>query len=309
MPDAINSYDVANALERAVNDLAGRVSTIWLSFVAFSDTLRRQHPTSRPGSFSCKTTISSPDHQYRPAAGRLAVLLPLVFAIYHVYVLLQVVLLARTAAAYNETLDAGVANPADNTRMRQRLANTLFGQLFAGSPRERRGILGALLRVMVIVTVAVAPPLVLFVFELKFLPYHSSFVTWSHRGLIAFDLLAVLLLWAGAVNANRDIALHWLLRDWKSAIAALLIVVSCGLISFPGEPHATWTRLVNKTSRGSVPTPSWLDYFRGISTGSRWPARILSMTISWTRSWPRSKRRPRPSLGRASAAATCGDAI
>ena len=70
-------------------------------------------------------------------------------------------------------------NPADNARLRQRLANTLFGQLFAGSPRERRGILGALLRVMVIVTLAVAPPLVLFVFELKFLPYHSGFVTWS----------------------------------------------------------------------------------------------------------------------------------
>ena len=242
MPDAINSYDV-NALERAVNDSAGRVSTIWLSFVAFSAYLAAAASNVTPRQLFLQDTIKLPTINIDLPLVASAVLLPLVFVIYHVYVLLQVVLLARTAAAYNETLDTGVANPADNTRMRQRLANTLFGQLFAGSPRERRGILGALLRVMVIVTVAVAPPLVLFVFELKFLPYHSSFVTWSHRGLIAFDLLAVLLLWAGAVNANRDIALHWLLRDWKSAIAALLILLACGLVTFPGEPHATWTRI------------------------------------------------------------------
>jgi len=244
MADGINPYDV-NALERAVNDSAGRVSTIWLSFVAFSAYLAAAASMITHRQIFLQEPIKLPTINIDLPLVASAVLLPLVFVIYHVYVLLQVVLLARTAAAYNEALDAVAMNPADNARVRQRLANTLFGQLFAGSPRERRGILGVLLRVMVIVTLAVAPPLVLFVFELKFLPYHSGFISWGHRGLIAFDLLAVLLLWAGAVNANRDIALHWLLRDWKSAIAALLILLACGLVTFPGEPHATWTRLVN----------------------------------------------------------------
>src|SRR6185312_3575864 len=123
MPDAINSYDV-NALERAVNDSAGRVSTIWLSFVAFSAYLAAAASNVTPRQLFLQDTIKLPTINIDLPLVASAVLLPLVFVIYHVYVLLQVVLLARTAAAYNETLDTGVANPADNTRMRQRLANT-----------------------------------------------------------------------------------------------------------------------------------------------------------------------------------------
>jgi hypothetical protein len=32
--------------------------------------------------------------------------------------------------------------PEENASLRQRLANTLFAQIFAGSPREREGWLG-----------------------------------------------------------------------------------------------------------------------------------------------------------------------
>ena len=47
------------------------------------------------------------------------------------------VLLGRTAAAYNEAVDKAVKLPPENASVRQRLANTLFAQIFAGSPRER----------------------------------------------------------------------------------------------------------------------------------------------------------------------------
>jgi hypothetical protein len=47
--------------------------------------------------------------------------------------------LGRTAAAHNETVDKAVGLAPENALMRQRLANTLFAQIFAGSPREREG--------------------------------------------------------------------------------------------------------------------------------------------------------------------------
>jgi hypothetical protein len=121
-------------------------------------------------------------------------------------------------------------------RVRQRLANTLFAQLFAGSPREREGVLGWLLRAMTWITLSVAPVFVLLVFELRFLPYHSALVTWTHRILIVLDLLAILLLWAGAVNVQRDVALRSLLHDWKTALgAALIVLVACCVLTSPGE--------------------------------------------------------------------------
>jgi hypothetical protein len=63
-------------------------------------------------------------------------LAPLLFVIFHVYVLVQVLLLARTAAVYNEAVERTFPATSDRTRVRQRLANTLFAQIFAGSPES-----------------------------------------------------------------------------------------------------------------------------------------------------------------------------
>ena len=68
-------------------------------------------------------------------------LAPILFVIFDADVLIQVILLARTAAAYNEAIEkASIGNPDDAALVRQRLANTLFAQIFAGSPRERDGL-------------------------------------------------------------------------------------------------------------------------------------------------------------------------
>jgi hypothetical protein len=82
-------------------------------------------------------------------------LAPILFVIFHAYVLLQVLLLGRTAAAYNEAVEHTIKVAADNVRVRQRLANTLFAQIFAGSPRERDGWLGWLLKAMAWITLAI----------------------------------------------------------------------------------------------------------------------------------------------------------
>lgn len=131
--------------------------------------------------------------------------------------------------------------------MRQRLANTLFAQLFAGSSREREGALGWLLSGMAWVTLAIAPVGVLIIFEIKFLPYHHAVVTWTHRGLIAFDLLAVLLLWASAVRAREGIGWRSLTYYRMMQFAAFVVFVLSNLfITFPGEPGRYWTTFVFK---------------------------------------------------------------
>jgi uncharacterized protein YjbI with pentapeptide repeats len=256
MADAkIDSFDIG-ALERAVNDSAGRVSGIWLSFVAFSAYLAASASMISHRQIFLEEPVKLPTINIEVPLVASAILLPLLFVIYHIFVLLQVVLLARTADAYNEAIEHGVAEAPDRTRIRQRLANTLFAQLFAGSPREREGVLGWLLRSMAWITLAIAPVCVLMVFEIKFLPYHSAAVTWTHRGLVMLDVLAVLFLWAGAVDPRRNIGWRPVVQAWKTTAGAMAIVLaSCLLLTFPGEPGRFWMAYIAPSDQSANDIP------------------------------------------------------
>jgi uncharacterized protein YjbI with pentapeptide repeats len=293
MADNLDPFDVG-ALESSVNNSAGQVSAVWLGFVAFSAYLAAAVSNISHRQLFLEDTIKLPTINIDLPLVASAVLLPAIFVIYHIYVLLQVVLLARTAAAYNDAVEHAIPDLGDRSRVRQRLANTLFAQMFAGSPREREGLLGMLLRVMAWVTLVIAPPLVLLVFQVKFLPYHSAAVTWIHRGLIVLDILAVLLLWASAIGPHRDITLRSLMRDskavldalwtcargprrgaawrslvhdWSTALGSVLIVattivLSCVVITFPGELNRMWMRHLGSLDSWDAELPQcWTPAF------------------------------------------------
>src|SRR5690349_8513029 len=166
--DKFDPYDV-NALERSVNDSAARVSTIWISFLIFALYLVVAAGTITHRQLFLEDPVKLPVLNIDLPLWGFFFLAPILFVILHAYVLLQVLLLGRTAAAYNTAVDRAVRPPTGNASVRQRLANTLFAQIFAGSPRERDGVLGWMLRLMAWITLAIAPVLVLLVFQFKFL--------------------------------------------------------------------------------------------------------------------------------------------
>ena len=189
MADAkkIDPFDV-EALEKSLNDSATRVSTIWISFLIFALYLLVAAATVDHRHLLLAEPIRLPILNIDLPLWGFFFLAPIQLVIFHVYVLLQVLLLGRTAAAYNEALQKTGIAPEENAAMRQRLANTLFAQIFAGSPREREGWLGWLMRAMAWITLAIAPILILLAFQFAFLPYHSHLVTWMHRLLILLEL-------------------------------------------------------------------------------------------------------------------------
>ena len=234
--EKLDAFDVP-ALERSLNDSATRVSTIWVSFLIFALYLVVSAGTVTHRQLLLEDPVKLPVLNIDLPLYGFFFLAPILFVTFHVYVLLQVLLLGRTAAAYNEAVDKAVKPPTQNASVRQRLANTLFAQIFAGSPRERGGPLGALLKAMAWVTIAIAPVLVLFVFQFKFLPYHSHFVTWTHRLLIFIELATVFMLWPLVLDPQMDIAWHRVVRQPITlATVALFVVVSLCLATFPGEP-------------------------------------------------------------------------
>lgn len=246
MPGPFNPIDV-EALERSVNDSAVRVSTIWVSFLIFALYLVVAAGTVTHRQLMLEDPVKLPALNIDLPLVGFFFLAPILFVIFHAYVLVQVLLLARTAATYNEALERSIIVASDRARARQRLANTLFAQIFAGSPREREGLLGAFLRLMAWITLAIAPVLVLLTFQVKFLPYHSSFVTWTLRVLIALDLLGVLLLWPCVLDARRNVTWRRLAQQPAALFTSLLLVLFAGLtVTFPGEPHTDWLRFGKK---------------------------------------------------------------
>jgi hypothetical protein len=195
----VDAFDV-EALEKSLNDSATRVSTIWISYLLFGlyliiaagNVTHRQLLLEEP----IKLPVLNVD---LPLIG-FFFLTPILFVAIHAYVLIQAILLSRTASAYNEALARYDLVASAEARVRQRLANTLFAQLFAGSPRERLGLLGWLLNIIAWATLTIAPVLVLFTFELRFLPFHSPQATWGHRCLLANS--GVMTLLRGTSNLN-----------------------------------------------------------------------------------------------------------
>ena len=237
-------------IERAVNNSAVRLSAIWITYLVFGLYLAVAVGNITPRQLFVAKSFKLPVLNIELPLLGFFFLAPILFVIIHAYVLLQLVLLSHTAATYNEAVDYQFKTQVDRRRIRQRLANTLFAQLFAGSPREREGLLGALLRAIAWLLLVFFPLILLFGFELKFLPFHSHVVTWCHRCLIAADLVLLLLLWKGALNPQIDVSWHNLTSSRRDSVAAALTVLVCFLLpTFPREFDANWTRFHTTASQ------------------------------------------------------------
>lgn len=100
----------------------------------------------------------------------------------------------------------------------------------------------------------------LVLFQFKFLPYHSHPITWTIRLLIVLDLIAVLVLWRAARRPSHNLTWRLRLQGWMAWLcAAALAAFSWVALTFPGEPHAHWTRF-------EVDDPLW-------QTMQGWPGR------------------------------------
>ena len=125
MVDKIDPFDV-EVLETSLNDSATRVSALWISFLIFGLYLVIAAGTVTHRQLFLEDPVKLPDLNIDLPLVGFFFLAPILFVIFHTYVLLQVLLLGRTAAAYNEAVEHTIKVAADNARVRQRLANTLF---------------------------------------------------------------------------------------------------------------------------------------------------------------------------------------
>ena len=243
---SIEPYDISG-LERAVNDTAVRTSGLWLSFLSFVTYLAITVGTVTHRMLFLANDIKLPLLNAELPLEGFFLIAPALLLIFHFYLLLQFVALDRRIVAYNEALRRANLDSDNQVPLRRRLDSFVLVQLLAGPPDERKGVFALTSRLMIVITVVIAPVLVLVLTQLTFLPYHYEVVTWCHRLAILVDLAIVWIVWPlifrhSGPSLTRD---RWRLADrhylsyWRYAIVVVcsvfIVAFSMLIATYPGE--------------------------------------------------------------------------
>jgi uncharacterized protein YjbI with pentapeptide repeats len=222
-------------LQKAVNDASSRTTALWVSFMTFAAYLIVAAGSVNHLALFRETAIRLPVLNADLPLVAFFAIAPLFLILFHFYLFLNLVTLARRIATYNSVLVAAVPEEDDRNLLRSRLDTFLVVQLLSKPSKSRTGINVWLLYIVVWITLVGLPILILLQFQLTFLPYHLSFVTWIHRFFIVADLALIWFFWFAIYRRGE---LHFpKLGVHPAALGGSLAVIGTSLVvvAYPGE--------------------------------------------------------------------------
>jgi uncharacterized protein YjbI with pentapeptide repeats len=248
-PNSERLAHIANdleAIQKSVADASSVSTGLWLSylFVLFYFAVAAGAVTHTD--LLLETPVKLPFLNIQLPLRAFFFLSPLIFIVMHTYTLIHIVFLARKAVRFHnrlyEEFPGGAKSPNSSIRdgLRQQLPSNIFVQFLAGPVESRISAFGYLLKIVAWTTLVFGPVALLLLFQIQFLAYHHSPITWVHRAAVMTDLLIIWWLWRKIVGGRVDSG-HW--SAWKmrvKASIALMAGASAALFSwtvatFPGE--------------------------------------------------------------------------
>src|SRR5262245_36939423 len=193
------------ALEKAVNDAAGRASNLWISFVFFATLIAITTGTVAHKHLLLELPLKLPVLNVELPLTGYFFAVPLFFVVFHFYMFLQLDGLAAKVGQYNVVLRGEHARADDRLLLRQRLDSFIFAQVLVGARDRREGRIGRLNRAVAWITMVALPIGTLLLLQLIFLPYHHELMTWWLRLCVLADLGLVWFFWARVRGAD-DVA-------------------------------------------------------------------------------------------------------
>jgi uncharacterized protein YjbI with pentapeptide repeats len=176
----------------SVNGSAERFQTLWFSFLGLTLYLAIAALATTHRNLLLGEAQTLPILNIKVELLPFYVIAPLFYLVFHFYLLMMLLLLARTAAEFDKLLRTTHTDEADRERYRAKVDNALFLQLLVGMKGERSGVNAFLLGLIALITIVLAPLATLILMQMMFLPYHDFRITWWHRGLIVADLALIL---------------------------------------------------------------------------------------------------------------------
>jgi uncharacterized protein YjbI with pentapeptide repeats len=234
---AIEPKDL-DKLQSALNDAAGKAAVLWTTFVTFELYLLIAFGSVTHRNLFLEDPIKLPLFNVDLPLIGFFLVAPAVLVIFHFYVFLQLLGLARKARDYDRVLREAAPAAPDRQLLRQRLDSFLVLQFLAGPTEQRAGFSGLSLRLIAWITLVGGPVLILLQGQLIFLPYHAVWITWFQRIAILIDFAVIWYFWNTVRSEDTAIFSRLPSLAWQlvGGIATVLIVVfSICLATFPGE--------------------------------------------------------------------------
>jgi uncharacterized protein YjbI with pentapeptide repeats len=241
------------AVQASVNDASSRVAGLWISFLTFSAYLSITVGSVTHEMMLKELAIKLPILSVELPVFAFFVIAPFFFLLFHFYLFLQILMLVRKINGYNKVLHERVADPEDRNAFRRRLDTFLIVQFMCGMEHEKKELSDSLLRLVAWITLVGAPVLLLLQFQLVFLPYHSGFATWIHRGVIIADLLMIWAFWFALYSPDGEIRFPPLRRHLYALVASSLVCVfSIFVMTYFGEPIGRMSPVADYFFHGPV---------------------------------------------------------
>ena len=221
-------------LLKAANEASGKAFALWITFltvgiylaIAIGTTTQLQLLLAGP----VKLPLLGVDMPLFAFYG----FAPPMFVVLHLYVLMQLYLLARLLRRFDDDLRAADMIEQDRWRVRDQLDKFVFTQFLIGAPQD--GVVRLFLRAVVSLSFVVGPIILLVGFQLRFLPYHSVPVTYAHRATLLLDIVLLALIWPRISGGSRLPRNRCALGRLAAAgLGVVLVAFSVLVATVPGE--------------------------------------------------------------------------
>jgi uncharacterized protein YjbI with pentapeptide repeats len=224
-------------LQKALNDVAGKASVLWTTFVTFQLYLAIAFGSVTHRDLFLETPIKLPLLNVDLPLVGFFVVAPMVLVLFHFYVFLQLLGLATKAKDYNTLLASEAPVASDRQYLRQRLDAFPILQFLAGPRDQRTGFRGFSLGLMAWITLVGTPILILLQGQVTFLPYHREWIVWLQRVAVLIDLALIWYFWIN-LRSDGDPINEVLRKAWMclgGAGTLCVVIFSIDLALFPAE--------------------------------------------------------------------------
>ena len=240
LPDFAKKASDLEEIKKAVEDAASVSGALWFSylFVLFYFAVAAGAVTHADLFF--ENPVRLPILSVDLPLLAFFFLAPILFVIIHAYILVHLVMLTDKAKRYHQALHQQIEDDAIRDGLRRQLPSNVFVQFLAGAPETREGPFGWMLRAIGWTTLVIGPVLLLLLIQIQFLPFHNSFITWTHRLALLADLFLIWWLWrrimsGREVDGPRSRQLSRLSTTLGVTLSACALIASWALATFPGE--------------------------------------------------------------------------
>lgn len=194
----VNPYSLLDALNAA----SARSSTLWLIFLALMAYLLVTVAAVTHSDLLLDSGVALPILQVRLDLSRFFLFAPAIFALLHLGLVAQFVLLARKALEFDAALRLLESTDLRTHPLRLDLDSFFFVQAVAGPERSR--LVSGFLNGIGWLTLVVFPLMLLLYIQVAFLPFHDATITAVQQGIVLADIALLVLLGVFLMRAETS---------------------------------------------------------------------------------------------------------